>query len=469
MKKVFKIVNLTVATAVMSLALVGQSFAASSTDFTDISNTAAKDKIVSLQQSGIISGVAPGLFAPDAPLTEAQSIQLFVSAFGLNLDAVRFVKAPKATDYFSKADDNAWYATSFITAAVHNLDLAKDLNPNQTVTREAFTYQLVRAMETIGRLPMIHPVVVNVKDEDQLNVEYSGAIQRALTYGIVKLNADGTFNPKQNISREQAAEEIYNAIGYLKAHTHNSAPMVISMTEGVQMIKELLGKEGTDLQIKIDPNAKLTRESFVNLLMQTLKTSGKIPMINIQPVDIKDNDQMTIEYSGSVQLAIALGFVKLTEEGTFDPKGEVTHAAALDMIAKASDYLQAHQAPASGTVTYAEGAQLIAKALGQANVDLQIKVDPDAKMTREAFVSLLVQTLKTSGKLPMIKPVVVDIKDLDKVDSTNTGSIQLAVSLGLVKLTDGSLFNPKNELTQADAADIVANVKPVVEKFSSSK
>ncbi|MFC5448670.1 S-layer homology domain-containing protein [Paenibacillus aestuarii] len=468
MKQVFKMVNLTVATAVLSLALVGQSFAASSTDFTDINNAAAKDKIVSLQQSGIISGVAPGLFAPNAPLTEAQSVQFFVSALGLNLDKVRFLKEPKATDYFTNADDKAWYAASFITAAVHNLDLPKSLNPNQVVTREEFTYQLVRAMETIGRLPMINPVVVDVKDADQMNVLYSGAIQRALAYGLIKLNADGTFNPKQTMTREQAAEEIYNAIQYLKARTHTSAPMIISNSEGVQMIKDLLGKNGTDIQIKIDPNAKLTRESFVNLLMQTLQTSGQIPLINIQPVDIKDNGEMTIEYSGSVQLAIALGFVKLADDGTFDPKGVVTHAAAIDIIAKASDYLQAHQSPAA-TVSYAEGAQLIAKALGLAGVDLQIKVDPNAKMTRESFVSLLVQTLKTSGKLPMIKPDVVDIKDLDNVDSSNTGSIQLAVSLGLVKLSDGSLFHPKGDLTQADAMDIVANVKTVVEKFSSSK
>ncbi|WP_248925845.1 S-layer homology domain-containing protein [Paenibacillus hamazuiensis] len=468
MKKVFKMVNLTVATAVMSLAFVGHSFAASSTDFTDLTNVAAKDKIISLQQSGIISGVAPGLFAPNAPLTEAQSVQLFVSTLGLNLDAVRFEKELKATDYFTNADDKAWYAASFITAAVHNLDLPKSLDPNQSKNKEEFTHQLIRAIERIGHLPMIKPVLVDMKDKDQVSEEYSGSIQRALSYGIVKLNADGTFNPKQIMTREQAAEEIFNAIQYLKAHSNNSASEIMTASQGVKLIAELLGKDGTDIQIKIDPDAKMTRESFINLLMQTLKTSGKLPMINIQPIDIKDNDQIDVEYSGSVQLAIVLGFINLSDEGTINPKGELTRTVATEIIGKASEYLKAHQKP-SVAVSYGEGAQLISKALDLAGSDIAIKVDPNAIMTRESFVSLLVQTLKSSGKLPMIKPVVIDIKDLDKVDSSNKSYVQLAASLGIVKLSDENLFKPKDELSQTDAAEIVNNVKAVVERFPSSK
>jgi hypothetical protein len=466
MKHVFKMVNLTVASAVMSLALVGPSFAASTEDFTDLNGVAAKDKIIALHQSGIISGVTPSLFAPLASLTNAQSIQLIVSALDLNLDAVRFLKEPKASDYFTNANDSAWYAAALITAAVHNLDLPKNLDPNANVTREQFTHQLIKSIESIGRLPMIKPVVVNVKDEDQLNVEYSGSLQRALHYGIVTLNAEGKFNPKQVISREQAAEEVFNAIQYLKAHSSSfSAGDIMTASEGVKLIADTLAIAGTDIKFKIDPDAKMTRESFVSLFMHTLQSSGKLPMINIQPVDIKDHDQIDIEHSGSVQLAIVLGFVKLSDEGSFNPKGELTRTDAAEIAGKIADYLKAHPAP-SVSITYEEGVKIITDALALTGVDIKIKIDPSAKMTRESFVNLLVQTLKSSEKLPMIKPAPVDIKDIDQIDILNTGSVQLAVSLGIVKLSEDSLFNPKGELSHADAADIAAQAAAVVKEFT---
>lgn len=348
MNRVFKLVHLTAASAVISLAIAGPSFAASSQGFTDIQNVAAKEAILALQQSGIISGVAPSLFAPYDSLTEAQAIQMIVDALGLNLDGVRFVKEPKASDYFANANDNAWYANALITAAVCNIGLPKDLDPGQKVSREVFTHQLIRAIESSGRLPMINIVPVGIKDGDQINAEYSGSIQRALHYGIVKLNADGQFNPTQDMTREQAAEEIYNAVQYLKSHeAPPAAADTVTASEGVQLIADTLGLAGTDIQIKIDPDAKMTRESFVSLFVQTLKSSGKLPMINIVPVDIKDGDQIDILNSGAVQLAVALGFVRLSDEGAFHPKGDLTRADATEIAGNVAAYLKAHPAPSA--------------------------------------------------------------------------------------------------------------------------
>ncbi|SDP03673.1 S-layer homology domain-containing protein [Paenibacillus sp. yr247] len=105
------------------------------------------------------------------------------------------------------------------------------------MTREAFTNVLVRAMEVHGNLSMIKPVVIEIADQNQLTVEYSGSIQRALQYGLVKLNSDGTFHPKDEMTRADAAEQIYHAIAYLKAHQATAASTeTLSYTEGVQLI-----------------------------------------------------------------------------------------------------------------------------------------------------------------------------------------------------------------------------------------
>lgn len=210
------------AAALLQITTAGQTYASSST-FTDIDNVAAKDKVVYLENHGIVGGVASGHFAPYESLTGAQEVSLIVKALGLNLDTVRFIKEPKATDYFKNADDEAWYANALIIAAVNGLEFPSDFDPNKKITREEFTYNLIRAMELKKEMPMINMMYIEVKDEDQLKVEYSGAIQRAIKYGVIKLDAEGKFHPKDEITRVDAAEEIYNALDYLEKY--NQTPL----------------------------------------------------------------------------------------------------------------------------------------------------------------------------------------------------------------------------------------------------
>lgn len=204
-------------TAVLILTLAGQSFAATS-PFTDLTNIKEKDDILSLQEQGIVKGTGNSLFSPSKVVTAAQGIQFIVNALGLNIDNIRFIKEPKATDYFKKADNDAWYANAFIIASINGLDLPNDLDPSQVWTREEFTYQLDQAIESHVILPKIKLVPVVIKDQDQITTHYDGSIQRALYYGMVKLDAEGKFNPKSQITRAEAAEEIYNALKYLRPY-----------------------------------------------------------------------------------------------------------------------------------------------------------------------------------------------------------------------------------------------------------
>ncbi|MGN7470873.1 S-layer homology domain-containing protein [Brevibacillus sp. SAFN-007a] len=209
----------------LALSMTNQAVAATSS-FTDVNDVAAKEKIISLQQRGILHGVNDKQFMPDATVTAAQGIQLIVNALGLDIDNIRFIQEPKATHYYAKANDNAWYAPALIIAAHNGLQLPADLDPNQAWSREQFLYHLVTAIEQHGQLPMINLAPVAIKDEDALNPSYQGAVQRALHFGIVKLDAEGSLHPKATLTRKEAAEFIYNAIEYLQAHPAPAAENV---------------------------------------------------------------------------------------------------------------------------------------------------------------------------------------------------------------------------------------------------
>lgn len=204
------------AVAVLALTFTFSSFAAP-IPFSDLGDNAARDKILSLQEKGLVSGVGGSLFAPDTGITAAQSIQLIVKALDLNLNFVKFAKEPKATDYFQKADNTAWYAKALIIAAVNSMDLPSDLDLNAKWTREEFTYRLVQAAERHYNLPLVKIAPPEIKDMDVMTVEYTGTIQRALIYGITELDPDGNFKPKDKISRAQAAGEVYNVLEYINA------------------------------------------------------------------------------------------------------------------------------------------------------------------------------------------------------------------------------------------------------------
>ena len=182
------------------------------TKFVDINETPQKAAIEMLFDRGIIHGTSETTFEPDKLLNHAEGILLLVNTFDLNLDTVRFIKEPKATDYFKNADDAAWYAYGFITASVNGVALDADLLPMENWTREDFINVLVTTYEQEYNLPMVKLIPVDIADEESITPEFSGAIQRALSYGLVELDAQNKINPKESLSRAEAAEMIAHLI-----------------------------------------------------------------------------------------------------------------------------------------------------------------------------------------------------------------------------------------------------------------
>lgn len=230
----------------------------------------------------------------------------------------------------------------------------------------------------------------------------------------------------------------------------------------MQVIKEAVGPEA-GLQIKIAPAASMSREAFTYLLIHTLQTSGQLPMINVIPEDVKDGDQIDILNSGAIQTALALGFVELDADGNFNPKAAITRPEAASIVGNAVNYLKAHPAPGavSKTITATEAVQFIKDAAGP-EANLQIKIDPNMSVTRESFTYLLINTLQTNGQLPMIKLIPVEIKDNDKINILNSGAIQTALALKIVKLDQDGSFRPQDGVTSADAAAMVSQVKAIL-------
>ncbi len=191
---------------------VGSAFA-----FNDLSPE-QQGPITSLTERGIISGMDAQHFVPQGNISYAQGIQLLVKAFDLSLAAIDFVKAPVASDFFTKVPNNAWYAEAFITAQLNGLTIPKDVDPNSTLTREQFADLLIHALESKGDFPMVKMMVL-FADSDQIAPEMSGSAQRMVLYRIITLGEDHKFYPKKALTRGEASVWVYNALKLLDTKT----------------------------------------------------------------------------------------------------------------------------------------------------------------------------------------------------------------------------------------------------------
>lgn len=198
-------------------------FGTTASAFTDLPQGPDRDKILTLQERGIISGYEGGAFRGEQSLTNAEGVHLIVSATGLSLAAVSFFKEPLASDFFDNVGNDSWYAQSFIIAAVHGLELPRDIRPEATMTREAYAHYLLTALLAQGQYGFTK-MYFNIADADQLNPDYNNSLQLLLNGRMIQLPEDGKFHPKDPISRHDAAVWAYNVMEFIR--THEALPPV---------------------------------------------------------------------------------------------------------------------------------------------------------------------------------------------------------------------------------------------------
>jgi hypothetical protein len=182
-----------------------------------------KEAVSALKDRGIVNGMDKEHFVPKGNISYAQSMQMIVKGLGLNMDLLRFIKQPLATDTYTNIPNDAWYANAFIIAHFSGLEIPKDVNPNAIITREQFGDLLVRALEKKGSFPLVK-MFIQFKDEDQITPELQGSLQRLVLYKIAELDKNGKFYPKRELTRGEAANWLYNTIRFLEAHPQQPAP-----------------------------------------------------------------------------------------------------------------------------------------------------------------------------------------------------------------------------------------------------
>ncbi|KMP34587.1 S-layer protein [Bacillus cereus] len=164
------------------------------------------DAINAMAAKGIISGMGDGLFGFGEDVTRAQVATFMVKAKGIETGST---KTP-----FTDVDENEWYA-QFVAAAEANKIMGglgdNKFGPKDKLTRAQMAQLLVNAYGF--KADENNKKTFN--DIDGLSwATAKSSIETLASLGLIAGEGEGKFNPNAVVTREQAAQFIYNAMNY---------------------------------------------------------------------------------------------------------------------------------------------------------------------------------------------------------------------------------------------------------------
>ena len=158
-----------------------------------------------LVEWGVMQGNSSGNLNPDRVLTRAEFVTMINRAFGYT---------ERGSTPFRDVPENAWYADDIniaYQAGYFTGTSETTASPLGRVTREQAAVLLGRNL----RLQGIPGVNSNFTDVQQMGNWSRGMVQECVELGIIQGYADGTFRPRNYITRGQMACFLVRALGTL--------------------------------------------------------------------------------------------------------------------------------------------------------------------------------------------------------------------------------------------------------------
>ena len=161
----------------------------------------AYESVKALFDAGVINGFEDGSFKPEDSVTREQFVKMLVAAFEMKGDA---------DASYSDVPKNAWYYEAVAIATANDITkgYGNEFGVGKKITREdaaVMIYRIVKATQA----------EVSAFDDDASISSYAkDAVYGLSNAGVINGMGDGSFAPKANLTRAQAAKIIYTALKY---------------------------------------------------------------------------------------------------------------------------------------------------------------------------------------------------------------------------------------------------------------
>ena len=178
--------------------------------YTDTKDNWARDAIQAMSQAGYLSGYSDNTFKPSAQITREQAAAIYGKVLQHNLneqELADIVTKESATSY-SDVEADRWSnsAIKLVSAAGVMSGTSKTaFTPSKTMNREEFVASAASLAKKLNITTPVKTEKIRFKDEDSISLDYVADINYMAERGIVASGTTENFNPKQPVTRAQAA------------------------------------------------------------------------------------------------------------------------------------------------------------------------------------------------------------------------------------------------------------------------
>ena len=275
--------------------------------YTDTKDNWARDAIQAMSQAGYLSGYSDNTFKPSAQITREQAAAIYGKVLQHNLneqELADIVTKESATSY-SDVEADRWSnsAIKLVSAAGVMQGTSKTaFTPSKTMNREEFVASAASLAKKLNITTPVKTEKVTFKDEDSISLDYVADINYMAERGIVASGATENFNPKQPVTRAQAAtilNRMLNGAGLATPkHAAPEAKAETAVKEDAKKVEKAVEKDASKVSkdakkdvSKLDKDAKKDAVKADKAVKEDTKKAEKAAKADAKKVekDVKHN------------------------------------------------------------------------------------------------------------------------------------------------------------------------------------
>lgn len=258
--------------------------------YPDTKDNWARDAIQAMTQAGYLSGYADNTFKPSAQITREQAAAIYgkVLQHNLNEQELAEIATKESSTSYSDVEADRWSSSAIklVSAAGVMEGTSKTaFTPSKTMDREQFVASAASLAKKLNLSTPVKAEKVTFKDEASISSAYLADIQYMAQRGIVASGATENFNPKQPVTRAQAAtilNRMLNGAGLATPkHTTTEAKAETAVKEDAKKADTALEKDTS----KVSKDAKKDVAKADKAVKSDAKKADK---------DLKDNKDAAV-------------------------------------------------------------------------------------------------------------------------------------------------------------------------------
>ena len=240
--------------------------------YIDTKDNWARDAIQAMTQAGYLSGYADNTFKPSAQITREQAAAIYgkVLKHNLNEQELADIVTKEASTSYSDVEADRWSSSAIklVSAAGVMEGTSKTaFTPSKTMDREQFVASAASLAKKLNISTPVKTEKVTFKDEASISSAYLADIQYMAQRGIIASGATENFNPKQPVTRAQAAtilNRMLNGAGLATPkHATTEAKVEAAIKEDTKKVEKAVEKDASNVSkdakkdlSKVDKDAK---------------------------------------------------------------------------------------------------------------------------------------------------------------------------------------------------------------------